>query len=192
MSIKLGLNLGLRDNNVFFDPDAPLHLSLSEPMGYASRLTSSIMRGLKGGTILDIESVVDIPLGKLKDIKLPNEGEGAQDEKPVDIQDDVPVDKLEDVPNQSESQELNVTQNDIPEEIKETNETPVEEVKPVEETKVTEETPAPVEEVKVADEVPVEQTQATVDAFEDLNLDDIKLDETPVVKEPKKKTAKAE
>ena len=68
MGIKLMLNLRLRENYVFCDPNAPLHLSLSEPMGFAQRLTDSIMRGLKAGTIIDVDNVVDMENRKLKDV----------------------------------------------------------------------------------------------------------------------------
>lgn len=45
MGIKLMLNLALRDNYVFFDPDAPMHLSISNPRGEATHLTGSIFKG---------------------------------------------------------------------------------------------------------------------------------------------------
>lgn len=69
MGIRLMLNLALRDNYVFFDPDAPLHLSVSEPRGTSPRLTSSILRGLMGKTIIDVDNVIDVKNRKLKEIK---------------------------------------------------------------------------------------------------------------------------
>ncbi len=67
--ILLQLNLTLRDNYVFVDPEAPLHLSLSNPRGAAPRLTASIIRGLKGKTLIDVNGVVDLETGLLKDQK---------------------------------------------------------------------------------------------------------------------------
>lgn len=58
----------MRDNYVFFCPHAPIHLSMSHPRGIAPRLTASILRGLKGRTLIDVEGVVDIEKGMLKSI----------------------------------------------------------------------------------------------------------------------------
>lgn len=60
MRCRLGLNVARKDNYVFFDPDAPLHLSLTMPVGYTNRVTASIVRGLKAGTIIDIDHVIDL------------------------------------------------------------------------------------------------------------------------------------
>lgn len=64
--ILLQLNLAIRDNFAFVDIDAPIHLSLSSPRGSVNKLTHSILRGLRGNTILDVNGVVDITTGKLK------------------------------------------------------------------------------------------------------------------------------
>lgn len=66
MGILLRLNLAKRDNYVFVDPLAPIHLSLSQPIGEAPRLTTSILRGLRGQTLIDVKGIVDIEGGTLK------------------------------------------------------------------------------------------------------------------------------
>lgn len=60
MRCRLGLNQSRRDNFVFFDPDAPLHLSLSNPVGYTSRVTNSIVTAIKVGKVIDIDNAIDL------------------------------------------------------------------------------------------------------------------------------------
>lgn len=66
MSIVLQLNPAVRDNYVFFCPEAPLHLSVLKPRGSSPRLSASILRGLRGKTLIDVNGVVDIKTGELK------------------------------------------------------------------------------------------------------------------------------
>ena len=67
MALNLGLNLRVAGNYVFCDPAANIHLSLEQPRGRASRLTPSVLRGLRAKTLVDIDGVVDIKEGKLKE-----------------------------------------------------------------------------------------------------------------------------
>jgi hypothetical protein len=63
MAFVLELNRRIRNNYVFFDPETPLHLSVVHPRGKASRITPSIMRALKGSTIIDVDGVIDLNTG---------------------------------------------------------------------------------------------------------------------------------
>lgn len=60
MGIKLKLNDNVRDNYSFVDLDAPLFLDLAQPSGESPRLTQSIINGVTGGTLIDVDSVIDI------------------------------------------------------------------------------------------------------------------------------------
>lgn len=55
---KIMLNKAKSDNYVFFCPDAPIHLNLCQPIGYVGGLTSSILRGIKGGTLIDCDNLL--------------------------------------------------------------------------------------------------------------------------------------
>lgn len=55
---KIELSKLVRDNYVFYCPDAPIHLNLCQPVGYVDRLTSSILRGIKGGTLIDCDNLL--------------------------------------------------------------------------------------------------------------------------------------
>lgn len=60
MGIRLMLNLALRDNYAFVDPDALVHLNVSNPRGEATRLTGSVIRGVQGKTLIDVDGVIDL------------------------------------------------------------------------------------------------------------------------------------
>jgi hypothetical protein len=61
------LNKNTRENYAFYDPSAPIRLTLSEPRGYAPRLTTSILTGLRSGSLIDVEGKVDTQKGMLKE-----------------------------------------------------------------------------------------------------------------------------
>lgn len=67
--IKLELNRKMDDNYAFFCPEASVHLSLSQPRAIASRLSSSILTALRFQTLIDVDGVVDIDRGVLKEIQ---------------------------------------------------------------------------------------------------------------------------
>lgn len=67
MGIRIMLNRAVRENYNFIDPEAPLVLDLSKPRGIAPRLTGSILRGLRGKTLIDIDNVVDLKTGAIKE-----------------------------------------------------------------------------------------------------------------------------
>ncbi len=76
--IKLGLNTRKFNTYAFFCPVSRLHLTVSNPVGYADRVTPAILRALKSKTILDIDGVVDIAAGELK-ASLGNEQSSTED-----------------------------------------------------------------------------------------------------------------
>ena len=55
---RIGLNKAKVDNYSFFCPDAPMHLNICQPISYTNRLTSSILRGIKGGTLIDYDNIL--------------------------------------------------------------------------------------------------------------------------------------
>lgn len=85
LGIKLELNRSQRENYVFFCPEAPIHLSLTKPRGQAPRLSSSILIAIRHGRLIDVEGVVDLENGCLKQkvelpkIELPKEKEVSED-----------------------------------------------------------------------------------------------------------------
>lgn len=58
--MRILLNTLLRDNYSFFDPDYPLSLSLSNPGANVDKITESMKRGFRGGTIIDVDGATDI------------------------------------------------------------------------------------------------------------------------------------
>lgn len=53
--MRIALNILKRDNYVFFDPETLVHLSLSRPIVNVTKLSDSIMRGIRGGSLIDID-----------------------------------------------------------------------------------------------------------------------------------------
>lgn len=64
--IKFMLNRQKFNNYAFFCPVSRLHLTVSSPVGYASEVTSAILKGLKSKAILDVDGVVDLETGTVK------------------------------------------------------------------------------------------------------------------------------
>ena len=64
--IRLELNRIVDENYAFFCPHALIHLSQTQPRGIAPRLSSSILTGLRFGTLIDVDGVVDLETGELK------------------------------------------------------------------------------------------------------------------------------
>lgn len=69
MKAQIFLNNKIRDNFAFFCPNSGLHLSLSNPIGYADRVTPAILRGLKNKTLVDVSGVIDMENKCIKEIK---------------------------------------------------------------------------------------------------------------------------
>lgn len=60
MSTRIGLNTKMPENYGFFCPYTRLHLVLSNPVGVVDRVSPSILRGLRSGTIIDIDGKIDL------------------------------------------------------------------------------------------------------------------------------------
>jgi len=58
--IRFALNIKKFNNYAFFCPVSRLHLTLSNPVGFADRVTPAIARALTAQTILDIDGKVDM------------------------------------------------------------------------------------------------------------------------------------
>ena len=64
--IKLALNLHKFKNYAFFSPVSRLHVTVSNPIGYVSEVTTAILKALKSQTLLDVDGVIDIETGTVK------------------------------------------------------------------------------------------------------------------------------
>ena len=65
--IKLMLNAHKFNNYAFFCPVSKLHVTVSNPVGYVNEVTAAILKALKSQTLLDVDGVVDIETGTVKD-----------------------------------------------------------------------------------------------------------------------------
>lgn len=66
---RIGLNARARENYAFFCPESRLHLTRSNPVGTIDRVTSSILRGLKAKTLIDVDGTIDLD-GKKETLKV--------------------------------------------------------------------------------------------------------------------------
>lgn len=57
---RIALNNAIKENYAFFCPQSNLHLDLMSPVGFTDRVTPSIVRGLKGKTLLDLDNMIDV------------------------------------------------------------------------------------------------------------------------------------
>lgn len=64
--IKLMLNTHKFNNYAFFCPVSRLHLTVSNPVGYANEVTAAILRAVKAKTVLDVDGVIDLETGTVK------------------------------------------------------------------------------------------------------------------------------
>ena len=62
--MRIFLNTLARDNFSFFDPEYPLSLSLSNPGANVDHLTESMKRGIRGGTIIDVDNASEIEISE--------------------------------------------------------------------------------------------------------------------------------
>lgn len=63
---KLALNTRKFNNYAFFCPVSRLHLTVSSPVGYANEVTPAILKALKAQTVLDVDGIIDIKTGAVK------------------------------------------------------------------------------------------------------------------------------
>lgn len=64
--IRLMLNARKPYNYAFFDPKSRVHLTVTNPTGYANEVTPAIIRGLASSVIIDVDNVIDLKKGCLK------------------------------------------------------------------------------------------------------------------------------
>lgn len=64
---KIALNNRKPYNYAFFCPVSKLHLTVSNPVGFAHEVTPAISRGLKSGTLVDVDGAIDLSAGKVKE-----------------------------------------------------------------------------------------------------------------------------
>lgn len=64
--LKFQLNFRKPNNYAFFCPVSKMHLTVSNPLGFAEGVTPAILRGLQTKVLLDVDNVVDMATGKLK------------------------------------------------------------------------------------------------------------------------------
>lgn len=70
--IKLMLNRQKFNNYAFFCPVSKLHVTVSNPVGYVNEVTPAILRAIKLSTLIDVDGVIDIETGTVKDAQSVN------------------------------------------------------------------------------------------------------------------------
>ena len=68
-NIRILLNRRIPENYAFFCPETGLHLDVLNPCGFTTRLSNSILSGLRGGTLVEVDGVIDIDKGVIKNEK---------------------------------------------------------------------------------------------------------------------------
>ena len=64
--LELRLNPKKVGNYAFFCPVTRLHLTLANPVGYTDRISNYILRAIKGGTIIDVNKMINMETGEIK------------------------------------------------------------------------------------------------------------------------------
>ena len=81
--MKLVLNMRKPYNYAFFDPRSRIHLTVSNPIGFANEVTPAILRGLRSQVIIDVDGVVDIKTGMIAEKKESGKSKSAKADTPV-------------------------------------------------------------------------------------------------------------
>ena len=68
---KLMLNLHKPNNYAFFCPVSKVHLTVSNPVGFANEVTPAILKAIKADTVTDVDGVIDLGTGKVAGRKAP-------------------------------------------------------------------------------------------------------------------------
>ena len=113
---RIGLNLNDMDNNAFYCPASNVRLTRMNPVGVFKEITPSVLRGLKGGTLIDVDKKIDkkIYLSKsqleLEEINNATESvnQTTQNEQDVDKPKDKPKGKSKDKPKDKDKAEQDV------------------------------------------------------------------------------------
>lgn len=66
MKALIALNPAIPGNYSFVCPVAPLCLNLINRSGYTTVVSPSILRGLKGRTLIDVNGMIDLETGQFK------------------------------------------------------------------------------------------------------------------------------
>lgn len=101
--VKIALNLRKPGNYAFFCPVSRLHLTRSNPVGYADGVTSAILMGLMSKSLLDVDGVVDLKTGKTKEKAADSNKEEIKTDE-IQEHEEQPVDASED-PNTEENED---------------------------------------------------------------------------------------
>ena len=101
--IKLALNLHKFNNYAFFCPVSRLHVTVSNPIGYVNEVTTAILKALKSQTLLDVDGVIDIETGTVKDAA---KTEASKKEPEKVVKEDAKSEKIE---NNSDSKQKTET-----------------------------------------------------------------------------------
>lgn len=81
---RFQLNVRKAGNYAFFCPQSRLHLTVSNPVGSANEVTSAIIRGVKSGSIIDIDGVLNKTVSNQKKTEsIPAETSAAVNEAPA-------------------------------------------------------------------------------------------------------------
>jgi hypothetical protein len=54
----------------FYCPITRLNLNLGQPVGYSDKLTPYILKGLKTGRIIDVDGMIDLEIGDIKNTEV--------------------------------------------------------------------------------------------------------------------------
>lgn len=82
---RFALNKSKANNYAFFCPKSRLHLTVSNPVGSSSEVTSAIIRGVKSKSIIDLDGVLNNTAGSQPkaESKAAVETASSTDEKPT-------------------------------------------------------------------------------------------------------------
>ena len=64
--VKIALNVTRHNNYAFFCPVSRLHLTMSNPVGFIDVVTPAVLNGLKFGTLIDVNNMIDVTTGTIK------------------------------------------------------------------------------------------------------------------------------
>lgn len=82
--IRVALNRAIRDNFSVICPDARLGVTIRQPIGFVHQLTPSVLRALRSKRLIDLDGVVDLERGILKEKEKPVKEEPTPTVTPVE------------------------------------------------------------------------------------------------------------
>ena len=66
----IALNRRVQNNYAFMDVETGIHLSISKPMAEVTSVSSAIVRGIKGGTLIDLRKNINIEKRIIEELKV--------------------------------------------------------------------------------------------------------------------------